>query len=238
MVTHWLYAPPTRVETPVGREPSHSPIFQEVSVEPWVTWSVRQVVETPAQIHWFQTHWRSTGLVDLVSALRHPAGLSLQTPVCEVNSALCHTNSFLLLYPPMSGWRHHSPPRCASKTSGGHLASTACEHLLHLYPHHQPQVPLFLLIPPKRVPCGSAGKEFTCNAGNLGSMPGLGRSPGEGKGNPLQYAGLENSKDCMGSQRVGHDWATELNWMHSPGCAHCSLSQPCSLAQVIMNHSH
>ena len=46
-------------------------------------------------------------------------------------------------------------------------------------------------------PCGSAGKESTCNAGNLDSIPGLGRSPREGKGYPLQYSGLENSMDCM-----------------------------------------
>ena len=44
--------------------------------------------------------------------------------------------------------------------------------------------------------CGSAGKESTCNVGDLGSIPGLGRSPGEGKGYPLQYSGLENSMDC------------------------------------------
>ena len=41
----------------------------------------------------------------------------------------------------------------------------------------------------------SAGKESACNAGDLGSMLGLGRSPGEGKGYPLQYSGLENSMD-------------------------------------------
>ena len=46
-------------------------------------------------------------------------------------------------------------------------------------------------------PCGSAGKEFTCNVGDLGSIPGLGRSPGEGKGYPLQYSGLENCMDCI-----------------------------------------
>ena len=45
-------------------------------------------------------------------------------------------------------------------------------------------------------PCGSAGKEFACNAGDLGSIPGLGRSPGEEKGYPLQYFGLENSMSC------------------------------------------
>jgi len=41
-------------------------------------------------------------------------------------------------------------------------------------------------------PCGSAGKESACNAGDLGSIPGLGRSPGKGNGYPLQYSGLEN----------------------------------------------
>ena len=46
-------------------------------------------------------------------------------------------------------------------------------------------------------PCGSAGKESACNVGDLGSIPGLGRSLGEGKGYPLQYCGLENSMDCI-----------------------------------------
>ena len=42
---------------------------------------------------------------------------------------------------------------------------------------------------------GSAGKESACNVGDLGSIPGLGRSPGEGKGYPLPYSGLENPRD-------------------------------------------
>ena len=46
-------------------------------------------------------------------------------------------------------------------------------------------------------PCSSAGKESAHNAGDLGSVPGLGRSPREGKGYPLQYSGLENSMDCI-----------------------------------------
>ena len=45
-------------------------------------------------------------------------------------------------------------------------------------------------------PCDSAGKESTCSAGDLGSVPGLERSPGEGKGHLLQYSGLQNSVDC------------------------------------------
>ena len=53
----------------------------------------------------------------------------------------------------------------------------------------------------------SVGKEWACNAGELSSIPGLGRSPGEGNGYPLQYSGLENSMDCVvhGLQRIGHD---------------------------------
>ena len=46
-------------------------------------------------------------------------------------------------------------------------------------------------------PCGSAGKESTCNEGDLGLIPGLGRSLGEGKGYPFQYSGLENSMNCI-----------------------------------------
>ena len=46
-------------------------------------------------------------------------------------------------------------------------------------------------------PGGSAGKESTCNAGDMGSIPGLGRSSGKGNGYPLQYSGLENSMDCI-----------------------------------------
>ena len=46
-------------------------------------------------------------------------------------------------------------------------------------------------------PCGSAGKESACNAGDLGSIPGLGRSLGEGNGCPLQDSGLEISMDCI-----------------------------------------
>ena len=60
-------------------------------------------------------------------------------------------------------------------------------------------------------PCGSAGKEFAYHEGDLGSILRLGRSPGEGKGYPLQYSCLENSMDCIaqgGSLKVRHDWVT------------------------------
>ena len=49
----------------------------------------------------------------------------------------------------------------------------------------------------KQIFGGSDGKESACNAGDLGLMPGLGRSRGEDKGYPLQYSGLENSVDCI-----------------------------------------
>ena len=50
-------------------------------------------------------------------------------------------------------------------------------------------------------------KESACNVVDLGLIPGLGRSPGEGKGYPLQYSGLENSMGCIvvGLQKVGHN---------------------------------
>ena len=56
-----------------------------------------------------------------------------------------------------------------------------------------------LLIVPTEVglPCGSAGEESAHNGGDLGSIPGLGRSPGKEKGYALQYSGLENSTDLV-----------------------------------------
>ena len=53
-------------------------------------------------------------------------------------------------------------------------------------------------------PCGSASKESACNAGDLGSIPGLERSPEEGNGNPLQYSCLENSMDRGAWQATVH----------------------------------
>ena len=54
-------------------------------------------------------------------------------------------------------------------------------------------------------PCGSAGKESACNTGDLGLIPGLGRSPEEGKGYSLQYSGLKNSVDCT-VHEVAKSW--------------------------------
>ena len=66
-------------------------------------------------------------------------------------------------------------------------------------------------------PGGSDGKESACNEGDLGLIPGSGRSPGEGNGNPLQYSCLENPMgggalwlQSMGLQRVGYNWVTNI----------------------------
>ena len=61
-------------------------------------------------------------------------------------------------------------------------------------------------------PSGSAGKESSCSGGDLGSVSGLGRSPGEGKGYPLQYSGLESSIFCEFSGVA--DSQTGLNDFH------------------------
>ena len=71
--------------------------------------------------------------------------------------------------------------------------------------------------------CGSDGKASVYNEGDLGSIPGSGRFPGEGNGNPLQYSCLENpmlgGAWCrllsMGLQRVRHNWATSLSLLLS-----------------------
>ena len=64
----------------------------------------------------------------------------------------------------------------------------------------------------KGFPHSSAGKESACSAGDLSSIPGLGRYPGEGKGYPLQYSGLENSMDCI-VHRVTKS-RTRLSYLH------------------------
>ena len=66
-------------------------------------------------------------------------------------------------------------------------------------PSHMKMSTYFHLIFLKELgfPCHSAGKESACNMGDRGSIPGLGISPGGGKGYPLQNSGLENSMDCI-----------------------------------------
>ena len=75
---------------------------------------------------------------------------------------------------------------------------------------------MFLFVYILGFPHNSVSKESACSAGDPGSIPGLGRSPGEGNGNPLQRSYLENPMDrgawwatVHGVTRVGHDLATE-----------------------------
>ena len=79
----------------------------------------------------------------------------------------------------------------------GHKELDAIEQLLntHMYiyiKYHTCVVVIYIWLPG-----GSDSKEFACNAGDPDSIPGLGKSPGKGKGYPLQYSGLENSMDCI-----------------------------------------
>ena len=77
-------------------------------------------------------------------------------------------------------------------------------------------------------PGGSAGNESTCNAGNLGLIPGLVRSSGEGKGYPIQYSGLENSTDCTVHEVTKSQ--TPLSDLHFPlevGSGRGGDSGPC-----------
>ena len=89
----------------------------------------------------------------------------------------------------------------------GVSCSVMCDSL---WPHR-----LFPAWLPVGLPGDSDGKECACNIGDLGSILGLGRSLGEGNGNPLQYSCLESANGqsglagSMGSQRVRHDWTTK-----------------------------
>ena len=89
-------------------------------------------------------------------------------------------------------------------------------------------------------PGGSAGKESVCNVGDVGLIPGLGRSPGEEKGYLLQYSVLENSMDCI-VHGVAKSW-TRLSDLHfhfhsCPGVegytARDYISQPPSLFDML-----
>ena len=75
-------------------------------------------------------------------------------------------------------------------------------------------------------PCGSAGKESAYNEGDLSLIPGLGRSPGEGNSDPLQYSGLENSMDLF--HGVTKNWTLlsyfYVHFHHFPCPILCSLS--------------
>ena len=90
---------------------------------------------------------------------------------------------------------------------------------------------LCLVPKPMGFPCGSAGKESACSVGDLGLIPGLGRSPGEGKGYPVFWPGEFHG----GLQRVGHNgaafhhllsvWYPNLREAPGPRALACALPQ-------------
>ena len=89
-----------------------------------------------------------------------------------------------------------------------------CNFICNFKLKHNLFLPLFSMY--MGFPCGSAGEESTCNAGDLGSIPGLGRSLGEGNGNPLQYSCLGNPMNrgawwatVYGVARVRHNLVTK-----------------------------
>ena len=93
------------------------------------------------------------------------------------------------------------------------------------------------------LPCCSVGKESTCNAGDLDSIPGLGRSPAERTGYPLQYSGLENSMVCivLGVAK-SQMWLSDFHSLTCPfwvfdltyGFLGCNFNHPCSLLITIV----
>ena len=81
------------------------------------------------------------------------------------------------------------------------------------------------------LPLGSTGKESTCNVGDLGSIPRLGRSPGEGKDDLLQYSGLENSMNCIVHGVTESDMTERLSFQF---CLLCHLYIWCHLRDLIL----
>ena len=79
------------------------------------------------------------------------------------------------------------------------------------YQEHQSLILKLIMAIMLGFPGGLDGKESACNVGALGSIPGLGRSPGKGNGHPLQYSCLENSMDREAWQATVHGVAKELD---------------------------
>ena len=94
----------------------------------------------------------------------------------------------------------HSNPSILQSLFYNILLATILSHSIKSL-QSSPVVLSLLLLNDSHWPCGLplwlSCKESICNVGYLGSIPGLGRSIGEGKGYPLQYSGLENSMDCI-----------------------------------------
>ena len=100
------------------------------------------------------------------------------------------------------------------------------------------------------IPCGSDGKESACNAGDPGSTPGSGRSPGEGSGNGLQFSCLENSMNREALQAAvdevakSQTWLSNLHfhthrasqsWLCNPAALKCISTFQCLLVINLIN---
>ena len=107
---------------------------------------------------------------------------------------------------------------------------------------------IYLFVP--SFPGSSVGKGSACSAGDLGSINGLGRSPGEGNGKPLQYSCLENLMDrgacglqTMWSKRGGHDWTTKTSCSWYKGefghmCLNTCVPKCCHSVDIIYVYEH
>ena len=111
-----------------------------------------------------------------------------------INQRVTETQKYYVLDVSLPSWKRDQKHDKVSKTGQNHLSKA----------ERVDQTTGF--------PCTSVGKESACNAGDPGQIPGLGRFPGEGNGNLLQYLSLENlmteesgGLESMGSQRVRHN---------------------------------
>ena len=86
-------------------------------------------------------------------------------------------------------------------------------------------------------PCGSAGKESACNVGDLGLIPELERSPGEGKSYPLQYSGLGNFMDCIVHREAKSRAGLSDCRFHFHSAQFSSVTQSCPTLCDLMNHN-
>ena len=101
-------------------------------------------------------------------------------------------------------------------TQGSNLGLPHCRQMLYRLSHQKASFIIYIHVYFRD---SSVGKESSCNAGNLSSIPGLGRIAGEGKGYLLQYSGLENPMDCI-IHRVAKSWTwvSDFHFTHIYTC--------------------
>ena len=137
-----------------------------------------------------------TMLLTPVVGVFHTASNSLTPAGCPITHSSFGTTYTVLASDPTSERLSHTswgfPQNSVGKESTCNARRPWFNSWVGKIPWRRDSVPIPVFL---GFPCGSAGKESACNAGDLGSIPRLGRSPGKGKGYPLQYSGLENSMD-------------------------------------------